>query len=247
MSGEGRRRGPGRPAQLSRPAVVAAAQRIVARGGPEGLTMRRVADELGSSPMSVYRHVRDKDELLVLVLDELAAAIPRPPLPAEPRERLLAACRLLHAALLEHPWVVDVLARGDLIAPSVLWLMEEIVAGLVAGGLAPPAATDAYRALWQFTVGTVIIRRGLDRLSAGGRPPRVLDVLRAADPHDYPTLAALAGEWAAARERDTYDPGLEALVDGLLLNPGRATGRESGPSPIGAPETAPKANEVGPS
>ncbi len=198
--------------------MVAAARRIIGSDGPEALTMRRVAEALGSSTMAVYRHVRDKDELLILVLDELAAAIPRPPLPADPRERLLAACRLLHAALLEHPWVVDVLAKGDLIAPSILWLMEEIVAGLVAGGLTPAEATDAYRALWQFTVGTVILRRGLDRLSTSGRPPRVLEVLRAADPDDYPTLAALADEWAAARERDTYGPGLEALVDGLLLN-----------------------------
>jgi AcrR family transcriptional regulator len=209
----------GRPPRLSRAAIVAAAQRVIERDGVEALTMRRVADALGASPMALYRHVRGKDELLVLLLDELAAALPRPPLPREPRERVLAACRHMRDGLAEHPWIVDVLAGGDLIAPSILWLMEEIVAGFVAGGLSPAAAADGYRVIWQFTVGDLIVRRGLARVASLGRPPFVLGVLQSADPERFPTLAGLAGEWAGARERDPYEPGLRALVDGLLGSP----------------------------
>lgn len=216
-AGEGRRpRGPGRPARLSREAIVAAAGTIVAHDGVEGLTMRRVADELGSSPMAIYRHVRGKDELLVLLLDELAGALTRPRLPREPHARLLAACRAMRDGLAEHPWVVDVLADGDLIAPSILWLVEEIVAGFIACGLTHAAAADGYRAVWQFTVGELIVRRGLDRVAARGRPPFVLEVLRGVDPAEHPALAAVSGQWAAARERDSYDTGLQALVAGLL-------------------------------
>jgi AcrR family transcriptional regulator len=206
----------GRPARLSREAIVAAAGAIVASEGIDALTMRRVADELGGAPMSIYRHVRDKDELLVLLLDRLAAALPRPPLPDEPRARLLVACRAMRDGLAEHPWIVDVLARGDLIAPSILWLMEEIVAAMVACGLGHAEAADGYRALWQFTVGELTVRRGLDHVATLGRPPFVLEVLGNVDARELPTLAALAGEWARARERDSYDIGLRALVDGLL-------------------------------
>ena len=53
-------------------------------------------------------------------------------MPADPRERVLAACRTIHDGLATYPWVVDVLAQGDLIAPSILWALEEIVAGLIA-------------------------------------------------------------------------------------------------------------------
>ena len=179
--------------------------------------MRRVADELASSPMSIYRHVRDKDELLVLLLDRRlrasAAAAAR-----EPRARLLKACRTMRDGLARHPWIVDVLAAGDLIAPSILWLMEEIVAGFVACGVSYVEAADGYRAVWQFTVGELIIRRGLDRLAALHRPPYVLDVLTSVNPQELPTLAALAPHWAPARERDSYDVGLGALIDGLLAN-----------------------------
>jgi AcrR family transcriptional regulator len=207
---------PGRPPRLSREAIVRAAGTVVERDGIGALTMRRVADELGGSPMALYRHVRDKDELLVLLLDQLARAVPRPPLPAEPRARVVAASRAMRDGLAEHPWIVDVLAGGDLIAPSILWLIEEIVAGFVACGLTLEQAADGYRAVWQFTVGELMVRRGIDRLVALGRRPYVLDVLAAADPAELPTLAAMAGHWAPARERDAYRLGVEALVDGLL-------------------------------
>ncbi len=206
----------GRPPRLSRDAVVAAARTIVERDGIDALSMRRVALELGSSPMAIYRHVRDKDQLLVLLLDRLAAELPRPRLPREPRARLARACRAMRDGLAAHPWVVDVLAEGDLIAPSILWLMEEIVAGFVACGLSYAEAADGYRAVWQFTVGELIVRRGVDRVATLGRPPFVLEVLRGVGRREFPTLAALAPYWAPARGKDSYDIGLTALLDGLI-------------------------------
>lgn len=222
IEGEGPR-GPGRPPRLSRAAVVSAAATIVAGEGIDALTMRRVADQLGSSPMSIYRHVRDKDQLLVLLLDRLAAEVPRPKLPREPHERLLESCRAMRDGLAEHPWIVDVLAAGDLIAPSILWLVEEIVASFVGCGLSHAQAADGYRAVWQFTVGELIVRRGLDHLATLDRPPYVVEVLMSVDPRELPTLAAMAGHWEGARKADSYDIGLGALVDGLLAEvPGSA-------------------------
>jgi AcrR family transcriptional regulator len=197
-------------------AIVDAARAIVERDGIDALTMRRVARELDSSPMAIYRHVRDKDELLVVLLDRLAAELPRPRFSADPRERCHQACRFMHDGLARYGWVVDVLAQGDLIAPEILWLMEEIVAGLLACGLSEAEAADGYRAIWQFTVGELIIRRGLERTAALGRPPFVIGVLTAVDPQKLPALASLAPYWAPARDRDAYDVGLTALLDGLL-------------------------------
>jgi AcrR family transcriptional regulator len=196
--------------------VVEAARIVVERDGIDALTMRRVAQDLGSSPMSIYRHVRDRDELLVLLLDKLAAELPRPRLPKKPRARLERACIAMRDGLAQHPWVVDVLAGGDLIAPSILWLMEEIVAGFVACGLSHAQAAEAYRAIWQFTVGELMVSRGLQRVAGLGRRPFVLDVLTSVDPRALPTLAALGPYWAPARGRNTYAVGLQALVEGLL-------------------------------
>jgi len=193
-----------------------AARTIVQREGIGALTMRRVAQELASSPMAIYRHVRDKDQLLVLLLDRLAAEVPRTQLPRDPRARLQQACLTMRDGLAQHPWVVDVLAEGDLIAPSILWLMEEIVAGFVACGLSHAQAVDGYRAVWQFTVGELMVHRGHDRMAKLGRPPFVIEVLTTVDPDALPTLGALAPEWARARSRDSFEPGLTALLDGLI-------------------------------
>jgi hypothetical protein len=54
--------------------VVAAARTVIEQEGVDALSMRRVAEQLGSSPMALYRHVRDKDQLLVLLLDALAVS-----------------------------------------------------------------------------------------------------------------------------------------------------------------------------
>jgi AcrR family transcriptional regulator len=196
--------------------VIAAARAIVERDDIETLTMRRVARELGSSPMAIYRHVRDKDELLVLLLDQLAAELPRPRFSDEPQERLYQACRAMHDGLASHEWVVDVLAAGDLIAPSILWLVEEIVAALIACGRTEREAAEGYRAIWQYTVGELITQRGIRRTAALGRVPFVVQVLTSVDPEALPTLAALAPYWVPARDRDSYDVGVRALLHGLV-------------------------------
>jgi AcrR family transcriptional regulator len=206
----------GRPARLSREAIIDAARTIVERDGIEALTMRAVAGELGAAPMSLYRHVRDKDELLVLLLDRLAAELPPPRLPRDPRRRVEAACLAMRDGLALHPWVVEVLAGGDLIAPSILPLMEEIVAGFAACGLSPAQTADGYRAVWELTVGHLTVRRGLEHMATLDRPPFVMQVLTSVDPKELPALAALAGEWGAARGRDTYAIALSALIDGLI-------------------------------
>lgn len=176
--------------------------------------MRRVAEELHSSPMAIYRHVRDKDELLVLLLDRLAARLPRPPLPAEPRDRLIALWQVLHQGLDEHPWVVGVLVKGDLMAPSVLWLMEEIIAAFVAAGLSPTRAAAAYRTVWQYTIGELTIRHATARRAAElGRPRLQLALLAGVDPKRMPMLASLAEFWPRAWD---YSDGLAAVLDGLL-------------------------------
>jgi len=217
-----RPRGPGRPARLSREAVVAAAEAVVERDGIDALTMRRVARELRSSPMALYRHVRDKDELLVLLLDRLAERLPRPPLPTDPRERLMTLWRLLYDGLDQSPWVVEVLVKGHLMARSVLWVMEEILAAYVAAGLSHSGAAAAYRTAWQYTVGALTIRHGLARTMASGRPRLQLSLLEGVDPAALPTLGAVARSGCWSSRLEDYDEGLAALVRGQL--PPRASG-----------------------
>ncbi|WP_309240219.1 TetR/AcrR family transcriptional regulator [Actinomadura sp. J1-007] len=138
--------------------MVDAALEIVTREGGDALSMRRVADALGSAPMSIYRHVRDKDELLTLLMERVVAGLPRPDPPAPPRARLLALLTWQHDELGAHPWIVDVLAKGDLMAPSILWLLEDVYAAWLDCGLTLPQAADANRIAWNLIIGDLVQR-----------------------------------------------------------------------------------------
>src|SRR5262249_19016990 len=63
---------------LTRDAIVEAALRVLDREGMDGLSMRRVAEELGTGVASLYWHVRNKGELLQLLSERLAAEIELP-------------------------------------------------------------------------------------------------------------------------------------------------------------------------
>jgi AcrR family transcriptional regulator len=62
-----------------REGIVDAGLRVLAHEGADGLSMRRVAEELGTGPASLYWHVANKDELINLLVDRVASEIELPP------------------------------------------------------------------------------------------------------------------------------------------------------------------------
>jgi AcrR family transcriptional regulator len=207
----------GRPPRLSQEAILTAAQRLLDEEGPEKLSMRRLAQELSSTAMALYHYVRDKDELLLLLLERHAQRFPRPELPADPRERLIAAGRALHDILADCPWIVEVLASDDLMAVSALWIVETVIDAGIEYGLSPEEAVYAYRVIWYYTAGELTIRVNRERRHAGlERPPYRDKVFAALTPEEFPRLASLADRWDEITTRDTHREGLVDIVDGLL-------------------------------
>jgi AcrR family transcriptional regulator len=208
----------GRPPTIDREAVLDAAIRLLDAEGAEALTMRRLAGELGVSAMAPYRHFDSKDELLMVLVDRLAGRLVYPPRPPDPKGAMLALWLTIYDSLAEHPWIPEVLARRRMMAPSVLHAIEEIHAALRAAGLSIEAAVRAYRLMWNFTLGSLLVRAGA---SADGRNQQ-RELRGAPAPDRYPMLAAAAAAWTAAHDRDTYRDDLEALIDALLGAGGRS-------------------------
>lgn len=151
--------------------IVAAAEAILERDGPEGLTMRNVADALGIRAPSLYKHVAGRDEILAALQaralsgmgDALAAAAGGPDGAPEGVEGMMGAYRdwaLAHPALYElatrHPLARDALPEG-----------LEAAAGAPVRALAPDPATA--RALWATA-------HGLVDLELAGRFPPGADI-----------------------------------------------------------------------
>ena len=216
----------GRPPVTSRAQVLAAARQLIDQAGWEKLTIRRLAAEMGIGATTLYHHVRDKEDLLLLLLDEYASQIPHPDLPSEPRDRIILATTALHDALAEWPWAAEVLTADGfvgLLGESALWTVETIVAGAIDHGCTPAQAVGVFRSLWYYTVGEILVRAHTARRRAdSGRPPRPEGFFGAIDASRLPRLAALGDQWPALAARDTYPQGLDAFVDGLLAQ-GRAS------------------------
>lgn len=205
----------GRPASLTRGVILDTAVNVFDAEGVEAVTIRRLAGALGVSPMAIYGHIADKDELLLALVDRLADRLTHPPLPADPRRAILLRWQTLYDGLAEHTWLPELLARRRLMARSVLGAVEDIHACLISAGLTLGQAIAAYRVMWHFTLGSLLVRAG-----AAAEGPSVQAQLRGGpDPGRFPTLAASAPVWREIHGVDTYARDLEVLLDGLLQTP----------------------------
>ncbi|MCF3166665.1 TetR/AcrR family transcriptional regulator [Streptomyces violaceoruber] len=207
----------GRPRRLDPDAMVATARRIVEEEGVDALSMRRVAKELGSTPMALYHYVRDKDELLMLTLSGTAAAFPRPELPDDPRERMVAVAAHMHAIIARIPWVLDVLALGELTDRDALWMVEEIVDCALACGLSPARAVRAYRTIWSYVYGDLVFRRAADRRAENpSRREFFPEMVTEEDAAALPRLTEVKDRWREyAADYETVEE-LDAIVEGLI-------------------------------
>ncbi len=206
----------------SRPDILAAARRLIDRDGWETLTVRRLAAELGIGTTTLYHHVRDKEDLLLLLLNEYVGQIAQPVLPSDPRERIVVAATVLHEALAAWPWAADVLTVDGfvgLLGEPALWTVETIVAGAVDAGCTLEQAVEVFRSVWYYTVGEILVRAHSARAkAAGARPTPRAGFLGRVDPSRLPRLAALGDQWPILAARDTYLQGLRAIVEGLLTD-----------------------------
>lgn len=201
----------GRPARLTRDGIIDAAEAVVRADGIGALSMRRVARELSCSPMALYRHVADFDDLLRCLLDHIAHTLPRPQPSEDPRRTVLRVLTITHDWLVSHPWAIDVLPAHRM-GWSVAWIVDDVLAAFLQAGLAPSAAAHAYEVVWHHLVGELTTRHSRQATTAAP-PPRP-------DGHDpstaHPTIASLAPHLVVARAHDQYLRGLTALLDGLL-------------------------------
>lgn len=101
----------GRPAQIDTAALLAAGLQLVDEQGLAALTMQSVADRLGVTPMALYRHVKNKADLLDGVVESILLEVPLPD-PNDPwPDRLAAMPRGTRIAAVRHPGVFPLLLQ----------------------------------------------------------------------------------------------------------------------------------------
>jgi AcrR family transcriptional regulator len=214
----------GRPARtpLSREAIVDAALQVLARDGAEGLSMRRVAEELGTGPASLYWHVSSKDELVNLLIDRVASEIELPPPDVTRwREQLKEFGVQSRRVFQRYPGVAGLTLGRVPVGPNLVRWAEWSLTLLRGAGV--PDRIAAYAGdLFGLYLGATSYEETLGMPSPTGEelpPDEVVKMIRGyfeSLPQDrFPNIRATLDELFGGSPDERFELGLDVILRGL--------------------------------
>jgi AcrR family transcriptional regulator len=213
--------------------IVDPAVEIADADGVDGLSMRRLARELGVGTMSLYRYIPDKSVLLDLMLDRVSD-------PAQHEHDLSArswreVLRLVawegRSLYLRHPWLLQVNWTRPVLGPNSVAGLEVVMAGLADLAFSDRekimvmSALDAYAngmVRQQIMYENAAEETGIGEEEFWGAQLPTLE--RAMASGNYPTMAAMAEDSFEGGWEETFALGLGHLLDGIAADVERRTG-----------------------
>ena len=202
--------------------VITAALARVDTHGLGSLSMRELAGDMGVGAMSLYRHVRDKDELLDLITDRVIDGFVPERSDGDWPEQAARICRRVRAGMLAHPELATLALRRPVPASATgLRVNGQMVAMLIDGGLPRKAVPSVYWVLSTYAMGFSLFE--IERRRALGQRPRQgarerrrnLAALVLAFHVDVPETDALAAVLSVDFGDRQFEYGLAAVISGL--------------------------------
>ncbi|MGO1173989.1 MAG: TetR/AcrR family transcriptional regulator [Actinomycetaceae bacterium] len=205
---------------LNRARVIDAAITHADGSGVTSLSMRSLAADLGVTPMAMYKHVANKEDLLDAMIDALVADVGTDEDlgAADWRGRVRARVLSARAALLDHPWAPSVIESRTAASPVVLDHMNALMGDLLAGGLTADLTHHAMHVLgsrmWGFTQEVFPTPKVPD-------DPDERDAFLAGAAERYPHIMAISaaashtGEAIGCDDQAEFELALDLLLDGV--------------------------------
>lgn len=218
------RKGPRRGLSLER--IVDAGVKVAVSDGLAAVSMGRVAGELGASPMSLYRYVAAKDELLALMVDAAVGVPPAAPSEAERWRAGLSRWAWGYLAVLRrHPWALRVPITGPPATPNQIAWLEVGLRVLRGTGLDEAEKLSVILLLSGYVRNSATVVADIyAAASASRRPePEIMptwsrQLRRVTDAKRFPALHAALASGVLDRDDDPDDEfafGLERVLDGV--------------------------------
>lgn len=209
--------------------VVRAAIALADAEGLDALSMRRVAETLQVSPMSLYTYVPSKAELVDLMLDRVAGEMGEPA-PADGggwRQQLTLLCRQRWASAQRHPWIMHMGRRRPPLGPNVLARVEAMLHAIDGLGLSEMEMDQLISLVGDYVRGAVraaIDAREIEQQTGmtdeqwwSMNTPLLQGLV---DPARYPTTVKIGEAYRSGRmtppdhERN-FEFGLQRVLDGV--------------------------------
>lgn len=209
---------------LDRSLVVTAAVRLADDEGLDAVTMRRLAQALQVTPMALYKHVVDKEDLLGGMVDAIVdeMAVPTPADPRQWRTGIHEALVRARAVVIAHPWARRAIEGRSERTASVLDHMERLSAVFINAGFTPDLTHHVMHLIgnriWGFSPELFTDEHGASPSDTG--TPRGAG--RVPDPAEYPAILAIAADAQSRRpgaagcdEDFEMEFAIEVLLDGI--------------------------------
>jgi AcrR family transcriptional regulator len=203
--------------------IVAAAVAIADAEGLDAVSMNRVARELRTGAMSLYRYVESKQELLALMIDAALGEVPPTPPSDDWRARLEHWARATVRGMRAHPWAANAPIAGPPLAPHAVAWFEDALAALRGTGLTEDEKPSVVLMLSGYVSNHVTVMSQVAQGFLAGEGDAAMrgyaDALRAvADAERFPNLHAMlaAGVFDRADPPDVeFEFGLQRILDGI--------------------------------
>jgi AcrR family transcriptional regulator len=203
---------------LSRERVLRAAINLADSDGIDALSMRKLGQELGVEAMSLYNHVRNKEDILDGMVDVVFSQIDLPSSGVDwksaMRQRAISARRVL----LRHPWAIGLMESRIQPGPATLRHHDSVIGTLRKAGFSIEMAAHAYSALDSYIYGFTLNEQTLPFDTSEEVAEVAGNILRELPATDYPYLAEMAIEHVMKPGYDygaEFEFGLDLILDGL--------------------------------
>ncbi|MFF5114441.1 TetR/AcrR family transcriptional regulator C-terminal domain-containing protein [Streptosporangium sp. NPDC000509] len=214
-----------RGAGLTRQTVIDTALRLLDEVGLDGLTVRRLASELGVQSPALYWHLRNKQELFDGMADAIVlAAGMGPPRDDESWQDWLARrARAYRDSLLAHRDGARLVSNAANLSPETVRMFDEELTAMVGRGFTPVLALRTITALTRYVNGYVLQEQSERREHSDAPADRLAALGGLLDGGMEATLIAALRESGGSFGEDAFEHGLQALIDGTATALARTT------------------------
>jgi AcrR family transcriptional regulator len=204
---------------LNQRVIIDAAFALTKRGGLDAVTFQALGAELGAHPTAVYRHFRDKDELLLAMIDALhAETLAELPAPAGDWAADLAIiAHRTHAVFLRHP-AVAAHAYRTARREHEFQIVERIIGCLRAAGFGERDAARLYRVFADFVLGYSALDAGFAALESAVRREDLLSwevQYRTLPPGEYPNIAGAAHALPVLDDPENFATAVDLMIEAI--------------------------------
>ena len=204
--------------RLTRERVLSAAIANADSGGLDALTMRSLAEILDVAPMTLYRHVANKDDLIDAMVDAVFAEIGVPAAAGDWKTSMRRRAIAVRHALARHPWAVGLMESRRTPGPANLRHHDAVLARLRAANFDVASTAHAYSVLDSYIYGFALTKANLPFESSEQAGSVAAGMLERYSATEYPNLVELLEELVMQPGydyEDEFESGLDLILDGL--------------------------------